>query len=184
MVVLLFFTTAVIMSLLIILLKKRVLTKILSLLFAVFLIGFTFYSWQNLNRTEFSYFTFDSAGVLLLSILALLSIPTIYHGFIYTVDDDPKKHSIYHAAHNAYDLYVGSLPGKRDDNSGYLLKQQRFLLQLLFITTVTMLLLKLHGNMCSFCSTGIALAYLGILFLDLSMVGMMPPIYPLIHLSD
>ena len=91
MVVLLFFTTAVIMSLLIILLKRRVLTKILSLLFAVFLIGFTFYSWQNLNRTEFSYFTFDSAGVLLLSILALLSIPTIYHGFIYTVDDDPKN---------------------------------------------------------------------------------------------
>ncbi|HPY66899.1 MAG TPA: proton-conducting transporter membrane subunit [Bacteroidales bacterium] len=166
MVVLLFFTTAVIMSLLIILLKRRVLTKILSLLFAVFLIGFTFYSWQNLNRTEFSYFTFDSAGVLLLSILALLSIPTIYHGFIYTVDDDPKKHSIYHAA---LIMLMTCMSG------AYLANGMTILWIFVEATTLSVAALIYHDRNDAaleatwkyvfICSTGIALAYLGILFL-------------------
>lgn len=166
MIVLLFFAAAVIISLLIVLLRNRILIKILSLLFAAILIGFTYYSWQNLNSTELSYFTYNSAGVLLLSILALLSIPTFYHGFIYTAGDDPKKHSIYHAA---LIMLMTCMSG------AYLANGMTVLWIFVEATTLAVAALIYHDRNDAaleatwkyvfICSTGIALAYLGILFL-------------------
>jgi hypothetical protein len=55
------------------------------------------FAWTHLNKTELTYFTFDSTGFIAFG-FALLCIPTIYHGFIYTTGDDATKHSIYHAS--------------------------------------------------------------------------------------
>src|SRR5450759_3732601 len=91
MTLLLFFIISSLMCISIVLLKSKTITKIITLGFALMHIGFTFYCWTNLNKTELSYFTYNSAGVLLLSVLSFLAIPTVYHGFIYAAGDDIKN---------------------------------------------------------------------------------------------
>src|SRR5512135_2866582 len=93
-----FFPASVLLVLLIVLFRNKNATKIISIGFALMLIWFTYYCLMNPGRTELTYFTFSSAGVLLLTVLALLSLPTFYHGFIYTDGDDIRKHTIYHVA--------------------------------------------------------------------------------------
>ena len=164
--ILLFFSAAVVFSSLIILLRNKTFTKIVSVLYAGLLIVFTFYSWNNLNRTELGYFNFNSAGVLLLSVLALLGIPTVYHGFIYTSGDDPKKHSIYHAALIMLMTFMAG---------AYLANGMTVLWIFVEATTLAVAALIYHDRSEAaleatwkyvfICSTGIALAYLGILFL-------------------
>ena len=138
----------------------------MTIAFALLLIWFTIFAWTNLNRTELAYFTFDSTGVLLLSVLALLAIPTIYHGFIYTTGDDANKHSIYHA----------SLVGLMTFMSGaYMANTMTVLWIFVEATTLAVAVLIYHDRTdmaleatwkyVFICSTGIALAYLGILFL-------------------
>ena len=63
------------MSALIVLFRNKTVTRILTVAFALLLIWFTVFAWTNLNRTELTYFTFDSTGVLLLSVLAMLDCP-------------------------------------------------------------------------------------------------------------
>src|SRR5665647_2568996 len=98
MTLLLFFIISALMSVSIVLLKNKTITKVIAIGYALIHIWFTIYCWANLNKTELSYFTFNSAGVLLLSVLSFLTIPTVYHGFIYAAGDDVKKFNIYHAA--------------------------------------------------------------------------------------
>ena len=77
---------------------SKILTRAVTLLYGLSLIGFAFYAWLNIDTTELVYFTFNSTGVLFLSVLAVLAIPTMYHGFIYTSDDNTRKSNVYHAA--------------------------------------------------------------------------------------
>ena len=79
------------MSILIVLLRNKTVTKGITIGFAFLHIWFTIYCWTNLGKTELSYFTYTSVGVLLLSALSVLTIPTVYHGFIYASKDDTKK---------------------------------------------------------------------------------------------
>ena len=95
---LLFFIISAISAISIVLLKNKTITKIITIFYALVHIWFTIYCWNNLNKTELSYFTFNGPGVLLLSVLSFLALPTIYHGFIYAAGDEVKKFNIYHAA--------------------------------------------------------------------------------------
>jgi len=164
--VLIFFSATALLILLIILFRNRTATRIISLGYAMMLIGFSFYGWMNLNNTELSYFTFSSAGVLLLSVLALLSIPTFYHGFIYTSDDDVRKHTIYHVAVIFLMTFM---------SGAYLANGMTILWVFVEATTLVVAALIYHDRTEAaleatwkyvfICSIGIAVAYLGILFL-------------------
>jgi len=150
----------------IVLLKSKTITKIITLGFALMHIGFTFYCWTNLNKTELSYFTYNSAGVLLLSVLSFLAIPTVYHGFIYAAGDDVKKYNIYHTALIALMTFM---------SGAYLANGMTVLWIFVEATTLAVAALIYHDRTemaleatwkyVFICSTGIALAYLGILFL-------------------
>ena len=94
---LIFFILSLALSGLILLSGSRSLTKSLSLVFSALLIGITVHAWQNRGGTELTYFTYDSTAVLLLSVLAILTLPTVYHGFIYTREDTVKRYNIYHS---------------------------------------------------------------------------------------
>ncbi|MGB8359636.1 MAG: proton-conducting transporter membrane subunit [Bacteroidales bacterium] len=163
---LLFFIISFSLIISIVLFKSRALTKILTVAYALLLIWFTVYCWTNSTRTELSYFTFDSTGVLLLSVLALLSLPTIYHGFIYTSGDDIKKFNIYHAALIALMTFM---------SGAYLANSMTVLWIFVEATTLAVAVLIYHDRTemaleatwkyVFICSIGIALAYLGILFL-------------------
>jgi hydrogenase-4 component F len=168
MMVLSFFSASLLLSLLIVLLRSKTATRIISLGYAMVLIGFTVYSWTSLNSTELSYFTFSSTGVLLLSILALLALPTFYHGFIYTAGDDVKKHTIYHVAMIMLMTFMAG---------AYLANGMTVLWIFIEATTLAVAALIYHDRTEAaleatwkyvfICSIGIAIAYLGVLFLGL-----------------
>ena len=164
--VLTFFSASILIGILVMLIRNKTITKLLSVVFALLLIGFAVFSWTARSRTELSYFTFSSPGVLLLSILALLSLPTFYHGFIYTANDDNKKHSIYHTAMIMLMTFMAG---------AYLANGMTVLWIFVEATTLAVAALIYHDRTEAaleatwkyvfICSTGIALAYLGILFL-------------------
>jgi hydrogenase-4 component F len=163
---LLFFITTVLMSVSIVLFKNKTVTKIITVCFALMHIWMTTYCWINLNDTELRYFTFSSTGVLLLSVLSLMTIPTIYHGFVYTSGDDTRKFNIYHAALIVLMTFM---------SGAYLANGMTVLWIFVEATTLAVALLIYHDRTeialeatwkyVFICSSGIALAYLGILFL-------------------
>lgn len=145
---------------------SKILTRTVTLLYGLSLIGFAFYAWLNIDTTELVYFTFNSTGVLFLSVLAVLAIPTMYHGFIYTSDDNTRKSNVYHAALIALMTFM---------TGAYLANGMTVLWIFVEATTLAVAALIYHDRTDSaleatwkyvfICSTGIALAYLGILFL-------------------
>lgn len=145
---------------------NRTMTRILTLGFALLLILFTVYAWFRLNETELTYFTYDSTAVLLLTVLTALTLPTIYHGFIYTSGDSTKKYNIYHSGLIALMTFMAG---------AYLANTMTVLWIFVEATTLAVAVLIYHDRTemsleatwkyVFICSTGIALAYLGILFL-------------------
>jgi hydrogenase-4 component F len=101
-----------------------------------------------------------------LSVLAVLIIPTIYHGFIYASEDDTKKYNIYHAALIMLMTFM---------SGAYLANNMTVLWIFVEATTLavagliyhdrTEIALEATWKYVFICSAGIALAYLGILFL-------------------
>jgi hydrogenase-4 component F len=150
----------------IVLFKNKTVTKIVTISFVLLHIWLTLHCWTNLNKTELGYFTFNSLGVLLLSVLSFLTIPTVYHGFIYALKDDSKKYNIYHSALIALMTFM---------TGAYLANGMTVLWIFVEATTLAVAALIYHDRTemaleatwkyVFICSTGIALAYLGILFL-------------------
>ncbi len=150
----------------IVLSQNKTVTKIITMSFGLLHIWLTIYCWTNLNKTELSYFTYNSLGVLLLSVLSLLAIPTIYHGFIYTLKDDTRKFNIYHSALIALMTFM---------TGAYLSNGMTVLWIFVEATTLAVAGLIYHDRSemaleatwkyVFICSIGIAIAYLGILFL-------------------
>ena len=150
----------------IVLFKNKTITKIMTISFVLLHIWLTFHCWTNLNKTELGYFTFNSLGVLLLSVLSFLTIPTVYHGFIYALNDDTKKYDIYHSALLALITFM---------TGAYLANGMTVLWIFVEATTLAVAALIYHDRTemaleatwkyVFICSIGIALAYLGILFL-------------------
>jgi hydrogenase-4 component F len=166
MILLAFFITSVLIGLLVILIRNRMITRLLTVAYVILHIFFSVYCWLNLNKVELVYFTFDSPGVLLLSVLALLTIPTVYHGFIYTENDSARNHSIYHVALIAL---ITAMTG------AYLANGMTVLWIFVEATTLAVAALVYHDRTeialeatwkyVFICSVGIAIAYIGILFL-------------------
>jgi hydrogenase-4 component F len=150
----------------VVLFRNRTITRIITSGFALLQIGLAVYSWANLNKTELIYFTFDSSGVLLLTVLSIIIIPTVYHGFIYASSDDIKKFNIYHSALVALITFM---------SGAYLANGMTVLWIFVEATTLAVAALIYHDRTeialeatwkyVFICSIGISLAYLGILFL-------------------
>jgi hydrogenase-4 component F len=162
----LFFGASAVMSILVVLLRNRIATIIITSVFAFMQVGLSVYAWLNLGETELGWFTFDNPGVLLLSALSVIIIPTVYHGFIYASSGDEKVYSIYHAAMIALITFM---------SGAYLANGMTVLWIFVEATTLAVAALIYHDRTEAaleatwkyvfICSTGIALAYLGILFL-------------------
>ena len=63
--------------------RKRVLNYLLVIGFLFLQIGFTIYEYLHINTTELNYFTADSLAILLLVTLTIISIPAMYHSYVY-----------------------------------------------------------------------------------------------------
>ncbi|HPD66277.1 MAG TPA: proton-conducting transporter membrane subunit [Bacteroidia bacterium] len=167
-----FFILSAIMSISIVIIKNRILTKILTIGFAIIHLSFVAYCWINLNKTELDYFTYDSLGLLFLSILSVISIPAIYHSFIYLKNEDIRKFTIYNAAFIALITFM---------SGAYLANGMAVIWIFVEATTLAVAALIYHDRTelaleatwkyIFVCSIGIALAYIGILFLSMTMHG-------------
>lgn len=152
------------------LIHSKPVAKVLTIAFTVSHILFTGFCWVHLGETVLDYFTFDPLGVLLLSVLSLLTITTVYHGFIYVKDDSPRVYAIYHSALIAL---VVAMSG------AYLANGMTVVWIFVEATTLAVAALIYHDRTPAaleatwkyvfVCSVGIALAYIGILFLGFTV---------------
>lgn len=162
----LFLILAVVFGALILLVAKKSFTRIISVLYALSLIGLTIQGWMRLDESPLHYFSYSHEGMLLLSVLALISLPTFYHGFRYTTSDKVYRHSIYHASMIALMTFMCG---------AYLSNSMTMLWVFVEATTLSVAALIYHDRSAFsleatwkyifICSIGISLAYLGILFL-------------------
>ena len=169
---LLFFIISFLIGLTIILFKSRIYATIMTIIFAGLHILFTGFCWMNIGKNVFEYFTIDYTGVLFLSILSVLSVTTIYHGFIYLEHETTKRYNIYHSALIALIVFM---------SGAYLANGITIVWIFVEATTLAVAALIYHDRTAAsleatwkyvfVCSIGIALAYIGILFLGLTISG-------------
>ena len=145
-------------------------SRIATQFYVLLHLGFTVFCWLHLGETILDYFTFDSIGVLLLTILSLLTITTVYHGFIYVGGEDPRSYAIYHAALIAL---VASMSGAYLANGmtvvWIFVEATTLAVAALIYHDRTSLSLEATWKYVFVCSIGIALAYIGILFLGFTV---------------
>ena len=172
MIALLYLILSFLISITIYLFNNKVFSKTVSVLYALIHAAFTGYAWMHLGETELDFFTFDKVGVLLLSVLSILIFPTLYHGFIYTKSEKSRKHTIYHTS---IILFLTSITG------AYLANGITVTWIFVEATTLSVVYLIYHDRSALaleatwkyifVCSIGIALAYIGILFLGITVSG-------------
>jgi len=80
--------------------RNKTYNYLLVIGFLVLQIGFTIYEYLHINTTELNYFTADALAILMLVTLTIISIPAMYHSYVYldTKQDNPKHRAIYFAA--------------------------------------------------------------------------------------
>jgi hydrogenase-4 component F len=80
--------------------RNTVLNNILIVIFGILQTGFAIYACYHYKNTSFEYFTFDSLGVLLLIALSIVTIPALFHSYLYIIrhDETPQSRAIYFSA--------------------------------------------------------------------------------------
>ncbi len=80
--------------------RKRLINYLLVIAFLILQIGFTIYEYHHINTIELHYFSADALGILLLVTLSIISIPAMYHSYVFMSksDDNPRHRGIYFAA--------------------------------------------------------------------------------------
>lgn len=172
MILLLYFILSLAFITTVFLFKSRNYAKIITIIFTITQSAFTVYGWLNENNTFLDYFTFDKIALILLTILSLLTITTVYHGFMYVKNETDKRYCIYHAALISL---IAAMSGAYLANG--------MIVTWIFVeaTTIAVASLIYHDRTAMaleatwkyffVCSIGIALAYIGILFLGFTVNG-------------
>ena len=81
--------------------RKKGLNYILISLFLLLQIIFTVYACLNYDKTFSNYFTFDSLGIIMLLTATIISIPAVFHSFIYIEESEeatPRSRATYFGA--------------------------------------------------------------------------------------
>jgi hydrogenase-4 component F len=169
-ILILFFALSVLAGSVIMLVRNKTLIRSVVIVFTGIHVAFTLFCWAHLDETALGYFTFDKIGVLLLTVLSILTITTVYHGFIYVKNDPPDNFALYHAALIAL---VTAMTG------AYLANGMTIVWIFVEATTLAVAALIYHDRTALaleatwkyvfVCSVGIALAYIGILFLGFTV---------------
>ncbi len=152
------------------LIRSKPAVRTIMVFYVLLHIAFSVFGWLHLNSTVLEYFTFDPLGVLLLSILSVLSVTTVFHGFAHVGDDPPRSFAIYHAALIAL---IASMTGAYLANGmttvWIFVEATTLAVAALIYHDRTTIALEATWKYVFVCSLGIALAYIGILFLGFTV---------------
>lgn len=171
--VLFYFISALILSMGALFFKRQSVTKILIGTFLLIQVIFTVHVFQNIGKTELTYFTFDALGTIFLSVLTLISIAVVYHGFMYFRDRSPDRFFYYHSALIGLIAAITGAYFANDITAVWVLVEATTLTgSVLIYHKKTTTALEATWKYIFLCSTGIAIAYLGILFLSMTMSGL------------
>lgn len=170
--ILFYVLSALILSLGILFIKNQVLAKSLTVIFLIIQVAFNIHAITHANETELIYFTYDSLGLLFLTVFSLISIASVYHGFRYFSHRSSERFYYYHGA------LIGLITSI---SCAYFANDVTVVWIIVEATTLTTSVLIYHKKTSTaleaawkyifLCSTGIAVAYLGILFLSVTMHG-------------
>lgn len=152
--------------------RKSSLSYSLAAIFAVLQAAFTALACFRWKETSIEYFTFDSLGLLLLVTLTIITVPAIYHSYLYLKrhEETPQSRAVYLAA---LVVLITSI------SAGYLANHIAVIWIFTELTTLSAsALIYHHRNKLALegtwkyvfiCAISITFVFIGILFLSLSL---------------
>ena len=168
-----YYIAVIVIIIAILLSKSKVLTSLMSGLFIVVQLIFTIYAFVHKGATDAVYFTYDDLGLIFLGILAFLSVSSFYHALSYLKYEPVNNYNIYQIGFLAL---LASITGVYLSNnltlSWIFMEATTLSVAALIYHNRTILTLEATWKYIFICSTGIALAYLGILFLSMAVQGL------------
>lgn len=152
--------------------RRLALTRWLMMLFLLIQWLFNAHVLIRAGETELTYFTYDPAGVLFLGLLTLISTAAVIQGFPYFTNPLNKRFSYYYAALTGLIAFITGAYMANDITLVWILVEATTLAaSVLIYSERTPHALEATWKYIFICSAGIALAYMGILFLSLSLKG-------------
>lgn len=165
-----YFATGVICTALILLFRRKTLSMVLAGLFLAIQLGITLWIIMNRGRLVSVFFELDELAVMFVSILFLLALFMFYHSSRLLNQCNSASCSIYHAGFIAL---VTSLTGVYTSAnltvSWVFLEATTLSVAALIYHNRTMRALEATWKYVFISSVGIALAYIGILFVSLTL---------------
>jgi hydrogenase-4 component F len=152
--------------------RKSIVNNILIVVFGIIQTIFTIYACYNYKNSVLEYFTFDSLGLLLLITLSIITIPALFHSYLYIKrhDETPQSRAIYFAA---LVFLITSI------TAAYLANHIAVIWIFTEMTTLSAsMLIYHHRNKLALegtwkyvfiCAISITFVFIGILFLSLSL---------------
>lgn len=152
--------------------RKSSVNYILLTLFAFIQTGFTLFACTEWKHSSLEYFTFDSLGILLLITLSIITLPAIYHSYLYIErhNEKPQSRAIYFSA---LIVLITSI------SAGYLANHIAVIWIFTELTTLSASALVYHHRnklalegtwkYVFICAISITFVFIGILFLSLSL---------------
>jgi hydrogenase-4 component F len=154
--------------------RNKIINNVLLILFGLLQSVFTIYQCSNYKGTDLGYFTSDSLGILFLITLTVVSLPALFHSYLYINrhDESPQSRSVYFAA---IVLLITSI------SAAYLANHIAVVWIFTELTTLSAsALIYHHRNKLALegtwkyvfiCAISITFVFIGILFLSLSLSG-------------
>lgn len=155
--------------------RGKVLNYMLICLFLVLQCAFAVYACWHYNETTSNYFTFDSLGIIMLLTATIISVPAVFHSYIYieeSIEMTPKSRATYFGA---FVFLITAV------SAAYLANHIAVVWIFIEITTLSAsALIYHHRNKLALegtwkyvfiCAISITFVFIGILFLSLSLAG-------------
>ena len=155
--------------------RGKVLNYMLICLFLVLQCAFAVYACWHYNETTSNYFTFDSLGIIMLLTATIISVPAVFHSYIYIEESKemtPKSRATYFGA---FVFLITAV------SAAYLANHIAVVWIFIEITTLSAsALIYHHRNKLALegtwkyvfiCAISITFVFIGILFLSLSLAG-------------
>jgi hydrogenase-4 component F len=147
--------------------KSRKVSAVIAGAFIVMQVLFSVYILTKPDSTELGYFTFDALGQILMVILSMLCVTTYYHSYLYLKDEGVNSYNIFQAG---FMSLTASITGVYLANnimvSWIFMEATTLSVAVLIYHNRTIRTLEATWKYVFICSTGIAIAYVGILFLS------------------
>jgi hydrogenase-4 component F len=154
--------------------KNNRITRVLSTVFLFALLAITAYAYSNIEQMNSVYYKFDNLGLLLSFVLGILSLFTFYHSHLYLKrhDFNAKQEAIYYAS--LVMLITAMMSAYFAENIAVLwvsIEATTLFVSILIFHERNKEALEATWKYLFVSSFGVALAFIGILFLSITASG-------------